>query len=183
MAKQKESKNNTVASVKWGESYTSLFLGAVVVVIIAILIVTFLKNNKPEGFTSSSSITSESEVSVPGTYTVKANDTLWSISEKVYGSGYNWVDIVKANNIENPDMLFVGVKLNIPSVKTIIVVGGQEKIESITTNSYKIETGDCLWNISVRAYGDGFKWTELAKVNQITNPDLIFAGNIIRIPR
>jgi lysozyme len=179
MAKQKSKKSNT--SIKLRESYTSLFLGIVVVVVIAVLIVAFFKNQKQE-LTQSSSTVAENQ-NITKDYVVKEQDSLWKISEKIYGSGYNWVDIVKENKIQNPNLLYVGTKLIIPNVKPIRIAAVQDSSESITDNSYTIKTGDNLWDIAVRAYGDGYKWTELSHVNKLTNPDLIFAGNKIIIPR
>lgn len=53
----------------------------------------------------------------------------------------------------------------------------------ITGGSYKVVEGDTLWDISIRAYGDGYRWVELARVNNLVNPDLIFVGTNLRLPR
>jgi len=53
----------------------------------------------------------------------------------------------------------------------------------ITGNTYTVVAGDNLWDIAVRAYGDGFKWIEIAKANKLANPDLIHRGNKFVIPR
>jgi len=41
-----------------------------------------------------------------------------------YGSGFNWVDISKANNLNNPGVLLAGQRLVIPKaeVKTLTAV-------------------------------------------------------------
>lgn len=59
----------------------------------------------------------------------------------------------------------------------------QTQAQKITGNSYKIVAGDTLWDISVRAYGNGYKWVELARVNNIVNPDLIYPEVAINLPR
>ena len=61
-----------------------------------------------------------------------------------------------------------------------------------TTNSpaptqnitYKVEDGDCLWNIAKAAYGDGSKWQVIYNANKdkITNPNLIYTGQVLTIP-
>lgn len=64
--------------------------------------------------------------------------------------------------------------------------GGMKKtVTTINGTSYTIQKGDSLWTISVRAYGDGYKWTEIWKANKkmISNPNLIFAGNKLVLPR
>ncbi|PIZ97158.1 MAG: lectin, partial [Candidatus Levybacteria bacterium CG_4_10_14_0_2_um_filter_35_8] len=38
-------------------------------------------------------------------------------------------------------------------------------------------------NIAVRAYGDGYRWVDIARANGLENPDLIFSGNVLKIPR
>jgi nucleoid-associated protein YgaU len=184
MPRQKSSKkSNSVSQIKWGESYTSLFLGIVVVVVVAVLIFSFIKNGKNQvGQTQSTSTEANGQIAKPTSYVVKENDTLWDISGKMYGSGYNWVDIVAANKIENPDFLLVGETLIIPDVKPIKIEEAQSSL-SIKEGSYSVKTGDSLWDISVRAYGDGYKWVELAKTNKLANPDLIYPGDLIKISR
>lgn len=127
-------------------------------------------------------------------YTVVEGDNLWSIAEKVYQSGSNWKDIADANKLENPQVVHPGNKLIIPKAKTETKGGdstvSQKTEDSITTSpnkitgtSYTIARGDNLWDIAVRAYGDGFKWTEIAKANNLSNPGLIHADNVLAIPR
>lgn len=43
--------------------------------------------------------------------------------------------------------------------------------------------GDHLWGIAVRAYGDGYKWVEIARENNLVNPNLIHPGNVLSLPR
>ena len=47
-------------------------------------------------------------------YTVRANETLYSIALKIYGNGNRWNDILKANPDMNPHKITPGIKLNIP---------------------------------------------------------------------
>ncbi len=50
-------------------------------------------------------------------YIVKAGDSLWHISEEIYESGYNWVDIASINKLPNPDLIDIGQRLVIPVVR------------------------------------------------------------------
>lgn len=198
---------------KLGESYTSLILGIAVVVIATIMLLTFVKGRntsaKPE-FASETkqtqnlltteqkkptiAVTTKQDTISGNTYTIQQGDTLWNIAEKKYNSGYNWIDIQKANNLTNPDILFVGTKLTLPNVEPKIATvvkannGNQQIDNSIQTNkisgsSYTVVKGDTLWDISVRAYGDGYAWTKISRANNLSNPDLIYSGNKLSIPR
>ncbi len=183
------SNNGFLSQIKWGESYTSLFLGVVVVVVALVLIVSFLKSRseKMQNSTSTSTVSNEQTNNVlPKTYKVKAGDDLWHIAQNLYGSGYNWVDLASANKLENPGLLYAGTELTVPNVKPKLLTV-EEKTETqqnpITGLSYTVVKGDFLWEIAVRAYGDGYKWTEIAKANNLINPDLIFSGNVLKLPR
>lgn len=52
------------------------------------------------------------------TYTVQSGDTLWKISEEVYGNGSKYMKIFEANTglLEHPDRIFPGQELNIPDL-------------------------------------------------------------------
>jgi len=186
-------RNNVFSRVKWGESYTSLFLGIVVVIVAAVLVFSFLKgrNFNKTGSTQSTSTSQEQQANkpLPKTYQVKQGDDLWNISEKIYGSGYNWVDLASANKMENPELLYVGTKLTVPNVKPKIVkntadsVNSAQNTNSITGSTYTVQKGDYLWGIAIRAYGDGFKWVEIARANKLVNPNVIHSGNVLSLPR
>jgi LysM repeat protein len=49
-------------------------------------------------------------------YTVARGDTLWKISQKIYGNGKYFEQIMKFNKMNNPDDLFVGMQLKIPKL-------------------------------------------------------------------
>jgi len=197
---KKVRKNKTtqkISSFRWMESYTSLLMGIVVVIIAVLFVVSFAKQNRHIQQTSSTNtfttpIPTGVTQTLPGVqkgekeYTVQAGDDLWHIAEKYYNSGYNWVDIANANHLENPSILYAGIKLIIPSVQpkiaTVITQPSQSE-NAITGNSYTVVHGDDLWHIAVRAYGDGYKWVNIAKVNNLINPSLIHSGNVLIIPR
>lgn len=54
-------------------------------------------------------------------------------------------------------------------------------------DNYSVISGDCLWFISKKpvVYGDPWKWMRIYSANrsQIKNPDLIYKGQVFRIPR
>jgi len=181
-----------------GESYTSLILGIIAVIILTILVISIFSNRQGNKYGEptptiadvDSMNISDSKPKIGQTYTVVAGDTLWSISEKAYGSGYNWVDIANENKLANPGLIFAGNKLMLPSVKlkdATVMTGEDEAVVSrtmrIADETYTVIKGDDLWSIAVRSYGDGYKWTEIAKANNLTNPNFIHPGNVLKIPR
>jgi len=63
--------------------------------------------------------TEESTEDSPKKYTVKSGDTLWKISQEMYGEGSKYMKIFEANTdlLENPDRIFPGQELVIPELK------------------------------------------------------------------
>ena len=223
---QKSSFASFIEYLRLGESYTSLILGVIAVIVATVLLLSLIRNNKPTEQTpdatptiaqsttfaisatpSAATVTTAPTVATPSvtpaptqtaekTYTVAAGDDLWKIAEKFYNSGYNWVDIAKANNLVNPGDIHVGNKLIIPAV-TAKIATVEKTVQTpddylstsvsnhvkITGDTYTIAHGDDLWDIAVRAYGDGYQWVKIAKANNFSNPNLIHAGNVIKIPR
>lgn len=157
-----------------------MFLGALVIVIVGILVVNYFKDKKGETIPAVAT-----QASTTKEHTVTKGETLWSIAEDSFGSGYNWVDIKSANKL-NTETIEVGQKLTIPEVaakkptatKQTLTVTTQKTIAGST---YTVQKGDTLWNISVRAYGDGYKWVSIAKANHLKNPNLIHSGNVLTL--
>jgi nucleoid-associated protein YgaU len=169
------------------DSYVSLALGLAVVLVVGMIAFNYFKAKmSPAKTAEEQKNETQTTASLPAKYTVKDGDTLWSIAETHYKSGYNWVDIQKANSLTNADLISAGQTLTIPDVKPITVPPGE--VSSATTQeplhpkTYTVVGGDCLWNISVRAYGTGYRWTEIAQANNLGNPDLIFSGNVLTLP-
>lgn len=55
--------------------------------------------------------------------------------------------------------------------------------ETITGTSYTVVKGDWLSKIAGRAYGDIMQYQKIAKANNISNPDIIEVGTVLKIPR
>lgn len=101
---------------RFGESYTSLILGMVVVIIATILLVAFFKNrNINSELNPRQDISATSLSPTLRTYIVKEGDTLWSISESQLNNGYRWKEILIANNMAQATDLEKGTKLIIPN--------------------------------------------------------------------
>ncbi|WP_155389010.1 LysM peptidoglycan-binding domain-containing protein [Catellatospora paridis] len=48
--------------------------------------------------------------------------------------------------------------------------------------TYKVKSGDTLWDIAAQYYGDGRQYMKIAKANNIANPNLINVGVVLKIP-
>lgn len=183
---------NLLKNLKLHESTISMVLGAIVIIVMGVIVVNYFRGLK--GGETLTGETAEQPLITPGQgaveYTVAEGETLWGIAEKQYGSGYNWVDIADTNSLTDANMVMAGTKLTIPDVEpreltatpqVTMEVGTEES--AISGASYTVVRGDSLWNIAVRAYGDGYKWTEIANANKLVNPNLIHAGNVLTLPR
>jgi nucleoid-associated protein YgaU len=183
-------------TVKLNENTISMVLGALVVIVTGILVVNYFKEKGGDTLPDLSTQTDQSQ------YIVKEGETLWSISEDRYGSGYNWVDIYEANNLTS-ESIAVGQILTLPDVSaeqptdtkevSEVAVEATEapeasptassQPEEISGDTYTVVKGDSLWSISEAAYGNGYRWTEIAKVNKLDNPNVIHTGNVLTLPR
>jgi len=113
-------------------------------------------------------------------YTVQPGDTLSGIGDRV---GINWHDIYNANagTISNPNMIYVGQVLNIPGGN---VPAASAPAASGGGQTYTIVSGDTLWGIAERFYGDGSRYMEIFNASNLSsgNPSLIFPGEVVTIP-
>jgi len=194
-------------TIKLNESMLSMIFGVVTVLLIGILVVRMYSTNRPE-------ITQESEktkvamekvgevvvetkedgkkypAELPEQVKVVKGDSLWTIAEKQYGSGYNWVDIAKENKLTNVNILVEGQELKLPKTPVIVLEKTTPAVTeiadvdiSIKGDTYTVARGDHLWGIAVAAYGDGYKWSEIAKANEIYEPNYIEVGQVLKLPR
>ena len=169
-------------SFKLNESGISMVLGAVVIVVVGVLIANYFKDRKTGSLPAGGE--NKTETTLNQTYLVSKGDNLWKISEKVTGSGYNWVEIAKENNIKNPGIIYEGQELTISvSNQALTTVHGSPVTNTISGATYEVQKGDTLWAIAVRAYGNGYKWSEIARENKLVHPNLIHSGNILILPR
>lgn len=99
-------------------------------------------------------------------YIVKRGDTLSHIAL--------WYDttveeLVKLNNIQNPNLIYVGQRI------LILTSDEPNKEKEIT---YTVKRGDSLWKIANRY---GVSVNSLVSLNNIQNPNLIYPGQQIQV--
>lgn len=202
--KQYTSQNSILDYFRFGESYTSLVLGIVVVIVTTILVISTIRDrnlqNSPKKETSSISTSTDKEIESDQlkekvTYRVKTGDTLWSIAEKEYNNGYKWTLIAQENKVQNPDVIKVGEVLVIPpdnnsytqqttQENTITSPSSEQTkiLKQTEMKKYIVKRGDYLWAIAEKEYNNGYRWVDIAHANNLANPDIIHAGNELIIP-
>lgn len=103
------------------------------------------------------------------TYTVQRGNTLSQIASS-YGVTVN--DIVEANNIQNPNLIYPGEKLRITGSTSTTLN------PVLQNNYYTVQRGDTLSGIA-RRYGVTVQY--LINLNGISNPNLIYPGQLIKV--
>lgn len=70
--------------------------------------------------------------------------------------------------------------------KTATVSQTKTRVDNTTTpKTYTVKSGDCLWNIAKSFYGNGADYTKIYNANKGvigSNPNLIYAGQVLTIP-
>lgn len=97
------------------------------------------------------------------TYTVQSGDTLSSIAAKF---GTNYQTLASLNGISNPNLIYVG---------QVLRVNGSASAGSIY---YTVRVGD---NLSAIASRYGTSYQSIAALNDLANPNLIYAGQTLKI--
>ncbi len=205
------------------QSLISLVLGVLIVVVLGVLLFNYFNNKQTGDLGPSQQAQNNQDVkkeNLPGSYTVKEGDTLFTIAEDYYDDGYKFTVLAEENKLSDVNLLTVGQVLTIPKldspspsptseatpspsstvmptaspsqmpVPTPDEKGGQggainqtvwgEKIDGAT---YTVVEGDWLSKISGRAYGDIYAFDKIAKANNISDPNLIETGTVLKIPR
>lgn len=123
---------------------------------------------------------------VVASYTVKAGNTLGSISQEFLGSAKHWKLIATANNITDPQRLSVGTKLAIPGLvgeaSTPAPKSSGSKTPS-TTDTYTVTAGDTLGHIAQRELGSAKLWKSIIEVNPGLKPERLYVGKKIQLPK
>ena len=116
----------------------------------------------PESTTGNTLTTTE-------TIIVQWGDTLSQIAIK-YNTSYEY--LAKINRIQNPNLIYAGQSLIVP------VLEGND-INDSSHKLYIVQWGDTLTAIS-QEYGVTIE--SIVRLNNIENPNLIYVGEILRIP-
>lgn len=98
-------------------------------------------------------------------YIVQSGDTLSKIAREFDTTVEMLASI---NNISNVNLIFTGELLYVPT----------SNANDMSHTLYVVKRGDTLWGISRRF---GVSISKIVMLNRISNPNLIFPGNVLRI--
>ncbi|MEP3477882.1 MAG: LysM peptidoglycan-binding domain-containing protein [Fuerstiella sp.] len=135
-----------------------------------------------------------------GIYTVKPDDTYWTISKHAYGTArfFSSLALYNKNRIKDPRKLRQGMKVVIPDPKVLIERYPellQDYIPKKTMPSgyflkpdgmpaYRIGERETLSEISQKHLGRASRWVQLYRMNQhvLKNPNRLKPGTVIDLP-
>lgn len=109
---------------------------------------------------------------IPDTYTVKAGDSLWGISQ-TYGTTVN--NLKQINNLSS-NVIYVGQVLKLKQQSTTQPESSQSS-QSNSSDFYTVKAGDSLWKI---AMGNDLTVSHLKQMNNLTT-NTIYVGQQLRI--
>lgn len=98
-------------------------------------------------------------------YTIVSGDTLSGIAQRF---GTNYQTLAAMNGIADPNRINAGQTIKVPATG----------VAAPTTQSYTVKSGDNLTAIAAKF---GTSAARLAQLNNIPNPNLIFAGQVLRV--
>lgn len=105
------------------------------------------------------------------TYVVQSGDTLSGIAQKF---DTTVGELVELNDIRNPNLIYVGQVLKIPTINGSNTSSGS----NVYNETYTVQQGETLSQIAQRF---GTTVSYLALINGISNPNLIYPGQVLKI--
>ncbi|MEZ4611563.1 MAG: LysM peptidoglycan-binding domain-containing protein [Caldilineaceae bacterium] len=119
----------------------------------------------------------------PFVYEVQAGDTIGSIALKF---GKDMIELIEANALTESDILSIGQKILIPDYQPtaadLTSSGGSATGSTVATDGvveHVVQPGETLGTIAEKY---GISSAELARANNIANPNLLREGQVLRIP-
>lgn len=75
--------------------------------------------------------------------------------------------------------------MDIPKATATVQKQDTRVDNTVQPKTYTVKSGDCLWNIAKKYYGNGADYTKIYNANKGViggNPNLIYAGQVLTIP-
>ncbi len=137
-------------------------------------------------------------------YTVKTDESYWTISQKLYGSARYFQALAEHNRhrVGDPKRLRPGMKILVPEANILdrlyanLVPGAQQRGEDgeplpeglfFTNNGqpmYRVGKEDTLSDIALKHLGRTSRWVEIHNLNRdkLSTPDRIKPGTVLKMP-
>ena len=126
---------------------------------------------QPSSSTTTNTPSTNNGSTVASSYTVQSGENLSEIAAKF---GTNWQTLAQLNNLSNPNRIYVGQVLRLSANNTTTTANQQTS----HADTYTVQSGD---NLSKIASQFGTNYENLARLNNITNPNRIYVGQVLRI--
>ncbi len=129
----------------------------------------------------------------PDTYVIASGDSLYVISQKVYGTTKHWREIFEANRdtLEAEDRLVVGKKIRIPHMAEAPAptpkaadVPAPVPVELAGKKTHTVKSGENLSTISKLYFKESKYWQKIAEANSkfLKDPHDLKVGMVLVIP-
>jgi LysM repeat protein len=109
----------------------------------------------------------------PLTHVVQAGESLLAIAARY---DLTVQAIVQANDLQNPDVVYIGQALIIPMPGAVTQPTGSPPTETVT---HVVESGETLTSIASRY---GVEIQAIVTANDLDSSDLIYVGQALKIP-
>ncbi len=125
---------------------------------------------------------------------VRSGESLTTICEQHYGQASMVASLAAFNDLPDPDLVQVGIRLRLPPLAELTSRGGGSRAaESAPTSpqtsagrsaTYTVQEGDVLSLIAQRRLGSARRWRELFELNRavIADPDHVEVGVVLMLP-
>lgn len=107
----------------------------------------------------------------------------FKLSEKGGEVGYIYYSIeLKRYRSYAAKKVVIVTKQNTKNKTAAVKSKPPRSVEKPKQKTHTVVSGDTLWHIAKRYLGNGARYPEIAKLNNIKNPNLIYPGQVFKIP-
>lgn len=133
------------------------------------------KNKKPIRFIASNDITDDISMRV----LVKSVEVI----EKAGEEGDKYISLTLME-YKGASKRYIAVQTPTATVKQEDTATNSEAVNPAVTDNktHTVQSGDTLWGIAKKYYGNGAQYPKIASANSIVNPNIIHVGQILSIP-
>lgn len=133
------------------------------------------KNKKPIRFIASNDITDDISMRV----LVKSVEVI----EKAGEEGDKYISLTLME-YKGASKRYIAVQTPTATVKQEDTAANSEAVNPAVTDNktHTVQSGDTLWGIAKKYYGNGAQYPKIASANSIANPNVISVGQVLSIP-